>query len=158
MTTTSRTTPDVVFFGHGIVADQIRRNLTDLAALGLVDPFTWVDPRLPEAGETVRRISADGAELTGIDWVLRTVHGPLLLIALDVEDDVTEGLDMPAVDRWTSNIETRLSAASSPARVRVLLPRLPRGGRVPPANHSWPTTVAIAPEDSEAPDSPLSPV
>lgn len=155
---TTRTTPDVVFFGHGTVADQIRRNLTDLAALGLADPFTWVDPRLPEAGETVRRISADGAELTGIDWVLRTVHGPLLLIALDVEDDVTEGLDMPAVDRWTSNIETRLSAASSPARVRVLLPRLPRGGRVPPANHSWPTTVAIAPEDSEAPDSPLSPV
>lgn len=158
MTTTSRTTPDVVFFGHGIVADQIRRNLTDLAALGLVDPFTWIDPRLSETGAAVRRISTDGAELTGIDHALRLVRGPLLLIALDVEDDVTDGLDMPAVDRWTSSIETRLSAATSPARVRVLLPRLPRGGRVPPANHSWPTTVAIAPEDSEAPDSPLSPV
>lgn len=48
--TTARTTPDVVFFGHGIVADQIRRNLTDLAALGLVDSFNWVDPRLSETG------------------------------------------------------------------------------------------------------------
>ncbi|WP_417288071.1 hypothetical protein, partial [Corynebacterium variabile] len=151
-------TPDVVFFGHGIVADQIRRNLTDLAALGLVDSFNWVDPRLSETGPTVRRISADGAQLTGIDQALRSVNGPLLLIALDVEDDVTDGLDMSAVDRWTNSVETRLSSASAPARVRVLLPRLPRGGRVPPANHSWPTTVAIAPEDSEAPDSPLSPV
>ena len=158
MTTATRTTPDVIFFGHGLVADQIRRNLTDLATLGLIDPFTWIDPRLPETGATARRISSEGSKLTGIDHILRSVDGTLLFVALDIEDDLTSGLDMAAVDRWTGSIETRLSAASSPARVRTLLPRLPRGGRIPSANHSWPTTVAIAPEDSEAPGAPRAPV
>ncbi|AGP29782.1 hypothetical protein [Corynebacterium terpenotabidum] len=150
------TTPDVIILGHGLVADQIRRNLTDLASLGLIDPFTWVDPVLSETGTTVRRIGPDGQQVLSIDRALRAVGGVPLLIALDIEDDTTAGLDMASVDRWTGSIEARLS--SSPARVRILLPRLPRGGRVPEPSQSWPTTVAIAPEDSEAPDSPLSPV
>ena len=158
------TTPTVIFFGHGTVADQVRRNLTDLSSLGMVKPFYWVDPRLPDsaaATPSVRVVSGSGQRILPLDQALRTISGTILFLALDVESatDTTTtsaGLDMGAVDRWTNAVESRLSTA--PGRVRVLLPRVPRGNWSPTSHQSWPTTVAIAPEDSEAPHTPLEPV
>lgn len=151
-------TPDVIFFGHGPVADQIRRTLTDLAVLGLTDSFSWIDPYLDPAGPTVRHISAEGSRNTGLDRILRSVHGSPLLIALDIEDDRCDGLDLRQTDRWISRMVSRLSTGSLPHQVRVLVPRLPRNRRPPRPDLSWTVTVAVAPEDSEAPDAPLSPV
>lgn len=146
------TTPTVVFFGHGPVADQVRRNLTDLATLGLVDPFFWIDPRLPLHAVSVRHI-AEAQEILTLDAALGRIDGPTLLVALDAVDDSTDGLDFTAVERWTGSIDGRLF--SDRARVRVLLPRLPRGTHAPAPNPSWTSTVAMAPEDSRDPASTL---
>ena len=148
-------TPTVIFFGHGHVADQVRRNLTDLATLGLTDPFYWIDPRLPVHGSTVRRIAAT-QDIVTLDTTLNGVTGQVLLIALDADDDTTDGIDFTSVERWTESIDNRLF--SDRARIRVLIPRLPRRTSPLTPNPSWTSTVALAPEDSQAPKSTLHPV
>ncbi|WP_130840539.1 hypothetical protein [Corynebacterium neomassiliense] len=153
-----RTLPAVIFFGHGPVADQVRRSLTDLATMGLTDRFFWIDPRLPTTAASVRLICTEPSVIT-LDAALRSITGSVLLVALDVTDDSTPGtpgLDFASVEKWTADIDARLFGKR--ARVRVILPRLPRTVTAPVPNPSWPAAVALAPEDSRAPMTTLQPV
>ena len=34
---------NVIFFGHGATADDIRSRLSDLRAVGLLQDFLWID-------------------------------------------------------------------------------------------------------------------
>lgn len=150
--------PTVMFFGSGAIADQIRSHLQDLAAMSLIRSFTWVDPRLGADRPAVRVCRPDGELLSvcTLDEALRDLDGNILLVALDPmsRDSATE-FDMSAVQRWTSAIDARVPGTNP--RVRVLLPRLPLDTLVPAPEMGW-STVAIAPEDSDAPTSSVTPV
>ncbi|WP_080793008.1 hypothetical protein [Corynebacterium pacaense] len=157
--------PHVIFLGHGSIAEQIRGNLLDLAAMGLIDAFTWIDPRCETSRKVVRVATpASGAEpesveaVVTLDDALQRFRGGALLIALDADED-GHTLDLEGLRRWTGEIDHRLNAATVTPRVRVLIPRLPLDPVEPAHEMGW-STLAIAPTDSESasPDSRTTPV
>lgn len=153
--------PHVLFLGSGVVNDQIRANLQDLAAMSLIRPFAWVDPRATPGSASVRICHPDRAEgeLTSVatlDAALRGISDPVLLVALDaMGHDPQSAFDLSAVQAWTDAVDSYLPGSNP--RVRVLLPRLPLQELVPAPTMGW-STVAIAPEDSDTPDSSFTPI
>src|SRR5699024_1158450 len=117
----------IIFLGHGAGPNAIRANLVDLATLGLVTRFHWLDTA--SAGNGIEVVEHDEAE--GVRIRLQRVSDALrvdgsrrvLLVALDEPDEHGSTVDLPAVMRWTNAIDDILSSSSE--RVHLVLPRLP---------------------------------
>lgn len=156
-------TDTVIFFGNGAGPDAIRGNLTDLATLGLIDQFYWVDVAAqpvaaladgtaridiisthPEEGALRRSVSIADA--------LRNHGGSrVLLVALDEPDENGSTLDVVATQQWSEAIATSLNHIYY--RLHLYLPRLPLPHQAPTQMHGWPT-LALSPEDSVNPAAP----
>ncbi|MDO5097456.1 MAG: hypothetical protein Q4D85_01765 [Corynebacterium sp.] len=145
----------VVVLGHGLVVEEIRHTLSDVAALGRLKRFLWIDTASDVFSPAVRVIDTQPAEpFLTVDAALRQVRGTVAVIALEeINSDVET--DFAPVDRWLAEIENRVSGRVS--RIRVLLPRLPHPVQPPAEREGW-STIALAPEDSDSPVSSLSPL
>lgn len=142
----------IIFLGHGAGANAIRSNLVDLAALGLITRFHWIDTASTDNEiEVIEHDEADAVRigLQRISDALR-VHGNrrVLLVALDEPDDQGSTVDVRAVMDWTNMIDGVLSSSSE--RVHLVLPRLPLPRKAPVQMVGW-TALALAPEDSDSP-------
>jgi hypothetical protein len=148
----------IIFLGHGAGPNAIRANLVDLATLGLVTRFHWIDTA--SAGNEIEVVEHDEAE--GVRIRLQRVSDALrvdgsrrvLLVALDEPDEHGSTVDLPAVMRWTNAIDDILSSSSE--RVHLVLPRLPLPRTAPARMVGW-TTLVLSPEDSDSPSDAKDP-
>ena len=51
---------NVIIFGHGATADDIRSRLSDLRAVGLLQDFLWIDYAHPTSSAVVRSFTEEG--------------------------------------------------------------------------------------------------
>lgn len=148
----------IIFLGHGAGPNAIRSNLVDLATLGLVTRFHWIDTA--STGNEIEVIEHDEADgvtigMQRISDALR-VNGDrrVLLVALDEPDERGSTVDGNAVMRWTNAVDGILSSSSE--RVHLVLPRLPLPRSAPARLVGW-TTLVLAPEDSDSPSDAKDP-
>ncbi|AKK07028.1 hypothetical protein CMUST_13670 [Corynebacterium mustelae] len=146
----------VVVLGHGLVVDEMRHTLSDMATLGRLKQFMWIDTVSDVFSPAVRMIGSYSAEpLLTIDAALREVRGTVLVVALEeITNDPAE-TSFSQIDRWLAEVENRVAGRVS--RIRMLLPRLPHPTHPPIEREGW-STIALAPEDSDSPVSSLSPL
>lgn len=148
----------IIFLGHGAGPNAIRSNLVDLASLGLVTRFHWIDTA--SSGNEIEVIEHDEADgvsigMQRISDALRVDGGRrVLLVALDEPDDGGSTIDVDAVMRWTNAVDGILSSSSE--RVHLVLPRLPLPRTAPARLVGW-TTLVLAPEDSDSPSDAKDP-
>lgn len=148
----------IVLIGHGPGPNAIRSNLIDLATLGLVGEFVWVDSAADDG--VVDVVSPNGDEGASVvpmrvaDAVRSVGSGRVVLVVLDEPGADGPTLDVAAVSRWTNAIDGVL--ASSSERIHLVLPRLPLPAAAPAQMVGW-STFALAPEDSDAPGAAVDP-
>ena len=116
---------NVIIFGHGATADDIRSRLCDLRAVGLLQDFLWIDYAHPTSGAVVRSFTEEGtARLSTLDDALRSFSGDVLLATIDPMD-AQQPQDVAKLTEWVGAVDQRLIQASN-LRVRLLLSALPR--------------------------------
>lgn len=115
---------NVIIFGHGATADDIRSRLSDLRAVGLLQDFLWIDYAHPTSSAVVRSFTEEGtARLSTLDEALRSFTGDVLLATIDPMD-ADQPQDVDKLTAWVSAVDQRLIQASN-LRVRLLLSALP---------------------------------
>lgn len=142
---------NVLFFGHGATADEIRSRLFDLRAVGLLDNFMWVDYTHPTSAAVVRSFDAEGTpRISTLDDALHRHEGDILLVVLDSMDEA-QPLQPEALSQWAAAVDSRIVQASN-QRVRLLLSALPlRNVHIEPLQ-VWENLV-LSPEEGGTPSS-----
>lgn len=142
---------NVIFFGHGATADDIRSRLSDLRAVGLLQDFLWVDYAHPTNGAVVRSFTEEGtARLSTLDDALRSFSGDVLLATIDPMD-AEQPQDVAKLTEWVGAVDQRLIQASN-LRVRLLLSALPRESVDIAPLQGW-SNLVLSPEEGGTPAS-----
>ena len=142
---------NVIFFGHGATADDIRSRLSDLRAVGLLQDFLWVDYAHPTNGAVVRSFTEEGtARLSTLDDALRSFSGDVLLATIDPMD-AEQPQDVAKLTEWVGAVDQRLIQASN-LRVRLLLSALPRESVYIAPLQGW-SNLVLSPEEGGTPAS-----
>ncbi|WP_448852103.1 hypothetical protein [Corynebacterium sp. 335C] len=147
----------VFLLGSGPGAAAIRATLTDLAALGLIDRFHWLDAAAGPGTVATITPADGGGHAVREDGVARTLDAErpdrALLIALDEQDDRGSTIDPSSVDAWTRAIDGGLSCDVH--RIHLVLTRLELPAEEPVRLPAYPRLV-LSPEDSLAPGEPVT--
>ena len=142
---------NVIIFGHGPTADDIRSRLSDLRAVGLLQDFLWIDYAHPTTGAVVRSFTEAGtARLTSLDEALRDITGDALLVTIDPMDP-EQPQDVDQLTAWVAAVDQRLIQASN-LRVRLLLSALPVKPVTVPPLQGW-NNLVLSPEEGGTPSS-----
>ena len=142
---------NVIIFGHGPTADDIRSRLSDLRAVGLLQDFLWIDYAHPTTGAVVRSFTEAGtARLTSLDEALRDITGDALLVTIDPMDP-EQPQDVDKLTAWVAAVDQRLIQASN-LRVRLLLSALPVKPVTVPPLQGW-NNLVLSPEEGGTPSS-----
>lgn len=142
---------NVIFFGHGATADDIRSRLSDLRAVGLLQDFLWIDYAHPTNGAVVRSFTEEGtARLSTLDDALRSFSGDVLLATIDPMD-AQQPQDVAKLTEWVGAVDQRLIQASN-LRVRLLLSALPRESVDIAPLQGW-SNLVLSPEEGGTPAS-----
>ncbi|WP_412099647.1 hypothetical protein [Corynebacterium aurimucosum] len=142
---------NVIFFGHGATADDIRSRLSDLRAVGLLQDFLWIDFAHPTSGAVVRSFTEEGtARLSTLDDALRSFSGDVLLATIDPMD-AEQPQDVAKLTEWVGAVDQRLIQASN-LRVRLLLSALPRESVDIAPLQGW-SNLVLSPEEGGTPAS-----
>ena len=142
---------NVIIFGHGATADDIRSRLSDLRAVGLLQNFLWIDYAHPTSGAVVRSFTEEGtARLSTLDEALRSFSGDVLLATIDPMD-AEQPQDVDKLTEWVSAVDQRLIQASN-LRVRLLLSALPRESVDIAPLQGW-SNLVLSPEEGGTPAS-----
>ncbi|OFM28727.1 hypothetical protein [Corynebacterium sp. HMSC072A02] len=142
---------NVIIFGHGATADDIRSRLCDLRAVGLLQDFLWIDYAHPTSGAVVRSFTEEGtARLSTLDDALRSFRGDVLLATIDPMD-AEQPQDVAKLTEWVGAVDQRLIQASN-LRVRLLLSALPRESVDIAPLQGW-SNLVLSPEEGGTPAS-----
>ena len=142
---------NVIIFGHGATADDIRSRLCDLRAVGLLQDFLWIDYAHPTSGAVVRSFTEEGtARLSTLDDALRSFSGDVLLATIDPMD-AEQPQDVDKLTEWVGAVDQRLIQASN-LRVRLLLSALPRENVDIAPLQGW-SNLVLSPEEGGTPAS-----
>lgn len=144
-------TNTTILLGSGPGAHAIRSNLIDLATLGLVSRFHWVDLADPSAEmEVIDHHETDGVVIVrrGVADALRTAVGSrVMLVALDEPDAQGSTVQVGSLTRWTNDIDKALTEPVR--RFHLYLPRLPLPAQAPVVIPGC-ATLVLSPEDAES--------
>lgn len=164
-TATQAQRPFILFMGSGLVADEIRANLSNYAAMGLTTQFGWIETTSDATTPRLRYFNPESEELVSVDSLdavlqnatSRNGYRGVMAVCLDPmgEPGDSDAVDFGIVNSWVAALDNRLSTPVK--RVRVLLPRQPlRHVEVQPVMAF--ANFALAAEDSEKPDSAVVPI